>query len=64
MNSKEQIELTIRVANIGKAVMDLVGVKSFPLARMHFSGIADAMVELAKFIDYGNKVPVEDKESP
>ena len=48
MTSKQQIELTIRAAQLGKAVMGLVGVKDMLRAKLHMKSILDEFEKVAK----------------
>jgi len=51
MDTREQIEVTIRIAQLGKVVMQLVGVKDKTLAKMHMAGIVEQLTALDEFLD-------------
>ena len=57
MDTREQIEVTIRTAQLGKAVMQLVGVKDKRLAKMHVAGIVEQLTALDEFVESTEKSP-------
>ena len=51
MNAKEEIELTIRLAGIGKALMSMVGCEDKALLKLMYREVVDLLAGLAEFID-------------
>lgn len=55
MTGKEPIELTIRAAQLGKAIMSLVGVDDTMIAKLILKDAILQVQDLARFIDGAGK---------
>lgn len=51
METKQDLELTIRTATLIKSLSSLVGEHSAPVAKMMFAQCVEQFAELGKFID-------------
>lgn len=51
MDTKQQLELTIRTATLLKCISQLVSVSDAKLAKMMFAECVDVFADLGKFID-------------
>ena len=51
MNAKEEIELTVRIAGIGKALFQMAGCNDKALLKLMYREVVDLLAGLAEFID-------------